>query len=29
MKSMPVKIVLNDQAALFGAARYAIDRAMM
>jgi hypothetical protein len=24
---MPVKIVLNDQAALFGAARYAIDRA--
>ena len=29
MKSMPVKIVLNDQAALFGAARYAIDRSNM
>ena len=27
MKTMPVKIVLNDQAALFGAARYAVDRA--
>jgi glucokinase len=29
MKAMPVKIVLNDQAALFGAARYAVDRADM
>ena len=29
MKTMPVKIVLNDQAALFGAARYAVDRADM
>lgn len=27
MKTMAVKIVLNDQAALFGAARYAVDRA--
>jgi glucokinase len=26
MKTMPVKIVLNDQAALLGAASYALDR---
>ena len=26
MKTMPVKIVLNDQAALLGAASYALDQ---
>jgi glucokinase len=27
MQTMPVRIILNDQAALLGAARYALDRA--